>query len=197
MRRTAALLRPAKAAGKALPRLLFFTDPDRTPDPVAVALTLPRGAAVVFRSFGAPDAEVTARALAGVAKTRGLILLIGADAGLARRVGAHGVHLPERDARLAGRLKRARPDWIVTSAAHSVAAARRGLASGADAVVVSAVFASGSASAGPPMGAVRLARLVRLVKGPVYALGGANDRTAGRLAPTGVIGIAAVEGLRT
>ncbi|WP_312166291.1 thiamine phosphate synthase [Phenylobacterium sp.] len=177
------------------PPLLFFTDPARTPDIEAAARRLPRGSAIVYRAFGAADAEARARALLKIARARGLLLLIGADADLAARVGAHGVHLPERMAGRARRLK-AR-GWIVTAAAHSAWAARRGLAAGADAVVVSAVFPSSSPSAGAPIGPLRLARLVRRVGGPVYALGGINDKTARRLLPAGLVGLAAVEALRT
>ena len=178
-----------------MPPLLFFTDPTRTPDIEAAARRLPRGSAIVFRTFGAPDAELRARRLAQIAAERGLVLLIGADAGLAARVGAHGVHLPER---LAGRARRIRrTGWIVTAAAHSLSAARRGLASGADAVVVSAIFQSSSPSAGAPIGPLRLARLARAAGGPVYALGGVNDKTARRLLPAGLVGLAAVEALRT
>jgi thiamine-phosphate pyrophosphorylase len=74
-------------------------------------------------------------------------------------------------------LKRAHPTWIVTAAAHSLRAARRG---GADAVVMSVALPSGSASAGrrwarsawPP--GPRRGR-------PAYALGGVNNKTARRL----------------
>ena len=103
---------------KALPAVLFFTDPVRTPDPEAVAARLPRGTGIVYRHFGASDAEARARRLTTIARDRGLVLLIGADAALARRVGADGVHLPERLAHLATPLKRAHPRWLVTSAAR-------------------------------------------------------------------------------
>ncbi len=152
---------------------------------------------MVFRAFGAADAEARARRLLSIARTRRLILLIGADPGLAARIGAHGVHLPERLAHRARALKTARPGWIVTAAAHSLSAARRALASGADAAVVSVVFASLSASAARPMGPIRLASLVRRAGGPVYALGGISNKTARRLIGAGLVGIAAVEGLRT
>lgn len=192
MERTARLLPARRSLRKALPGLLFFTDPERTPDPVAAAARLPRGAAVVYRSFGAHDAETTARRLQGVARALGLSLLIGQDAGLAARIGAAGVHLPERLAHRAGPLKRAHPRWIVTVAAHSLAAAR---VAGPDAVVISAAFPSRSASAGPPLGPARLAAMVRAAKRPAYALGGVNDRTARRLVDAGLVGLAAVEGL--
>lgn len=123
-------------------------------------------------------------------------LLIGADAALAAKIGAHGVHLPERHAYQARRLKQIRPGWIVTSAAHSLAAARRG---GADAVVISVVFPSKSASAvgANALGPVRLAALVRAAGRPAYALGGVDNKKARRLIDAGLIGLAAVDGLRT
>jgi thiamine-phosphate pyrophosphorylase len=174
-----------------LPALLFFTDPVRTPDPAAVLARLPKGAGVVYRSFGAPNALATGRRLAAVARRRGLVLLIGADAGLARAVGADGVHLPERAAHRAPALSRRRPDWIVTDAAHGPSALR----AKADAAVLSAVFPSHSPSAGRPLGPVRFAALVRQGRLPVYALGGVNTKNAPRLLGTGAVGIAAVEGL--
>lgn len=194
MERTARLLPARRRLRKALPSLLLFTDPQRTPDPVAAALRLPRGAGVVYRSFGAADAEAVARRLKALAAARGLILLIGQDAALARRIGAHGVHLPQRLSHRAGPLKRANPGWIVTAAAHSLAAAR---ISASDAVVISAVFPSNSASAGAPLGPVRLAALARAAGRPVYALGGVNQKTARRLLDAGLVGLAGVEGLAT
>jgi thiamine-phosphate pyrophosphorylase len=105
------------------------------------------------------------------------------------------VHLPERLAHRARRVKAAHPRWTVTAAAHSPRAARRALACGADAVVVSTVFASRSASAGRPLGPVRLALLVRAAGGPVYGLGGIDKEKARRLLDTGLVGLAAVDAL--
>jgi thiamine-phosphate pyrophosphorylase len=47
------------------------------------------------------------------------------------------------------------------------------------------------------MGPIRLALLVRAAGGPVYALGGINNRTARLLKNAGLIGLAAVDGFRT
>lgn len=179
---------------KALPALLFFTDPVRTPEPEAIAARLPAGSAIVYRHFGAPDAEARARRLKAIALERGLSLLIGQDVALAARIGADGVHLPQRLAHRAQALKRAHPRWIVTSAAHSLVAARR---RGADAVVISTAFPSKSASAGPALGPIRLAALVRAAGRPAYALGGVTKKTARRLLDAGLVGLAAVDGLRT
>ena len=183
------------APRKALPPLLFFTDPARTPDPEAVARRLPRGSAVVYRAFGAPDALTRARRLRAICAERGLVLLIGADAGLAAAARAHGVHLPERLAGRARRLKAARPRWIVTAAAHGEAGARKAALAGADAAVVSPAFPSRSPSAGRPLGPRRLALIARRAGLPVYALGGITNENARRLLDAGVAGLAAVEGL--
>ena len=171
---------------KALPALLFFTDPVRTPEPETIAERLPAGSAIVYRSFGATDALERAARLKQVALRRGLKLIIGRDVALARRVGADGVHLPEALAHRALAVRRMNPGWVVTSAAHSFRA---------DAVVMSVAFPSRSASAGPAMGPIRLALRIRASGRAVYALGGINDATASRLLATGAIGIAGVDGL--
>lgn len=189
MARTGACLRRRAGQRKPLPALLYFTDPQRTPDPEAIAARLPRGSAVVYRAFGAADAQAVALRLKAIARRRGLMLLIGADEALAARVGADGIHLPERLAHRAPRIRARRPGWLITAAAHSPRAARARV----DAVVVSAIFPSNSASAGKPLGPNRLAGLVRVAASPVYALGGVNAVTAARLLSTGVVGIAGVE----
>lgn len=180
-------LKPRVRPRKPLPKLLFVTDRARTPDPEAIAERLPRGAGIVFRAFGAPDAKAQAECLAAIARRRGLIVLAGADESLA----VDGLHLPERMIARLPRLRARHPKWIITAAAHSgraIRAARR-----ADAVLVSPVFESASPSAGRPLTPHRLARLVRLSPVPVYALGGVNMKNARRLLATGVYGIAAVE----
>jgi len=191
--RTAARLRPGLVRGKPLPNLLFFTDPDRTPDPEGVAERLPAGAAVVFRAFGAPDAVVQGLRLREITQRRGLLLLVGADEALAARVEADGLHLPQRSSADLPAVRARHPEWLLTVAAHDAAAARAG--SGADALVISPVFASRSPSAGTPLGLEEMKRIVEAVGTPVYALGGVRADTVERLLGSGVIGIAAVEAL--
>lgn len=172
---------------------MAFTDPARTGDLSALAIALQRGEALVYRPFGEPDALPKATRLAAIARTRGLLLLIGGDARLAAAVRADGVHLPERMARRARAIRR--PGWIVTAAAHSPRAACEALRAGADAVVASTAFPSRSPSAGKPLGPLRLALLAKAAGGPVYALGGVSDATAARLRPAGLVGLAAVQAL--
>jgi thiamine-phosphate pyrophosphorylase len=178
-----------------LPPLFFVTDPARTPDPTAVAARLPRGAGLIYRAFGAHEAPVVARALRRVADARGLVLLIGADEGLAAEVGADGVHLPQRLIAEGPALRSRRPDWVFTCAAHDARALHRAALAGLDAALTSPVFASQSPSAQGQLGPIRFTNLVRQARLPVYALGGVNRCTAPRLMSTGAAGLAAVEGL--
>lgn len=191
----AASLRPRFAGEKPLPRLLFVTDPIRTPHPETIAARLPAGAGVIYRAFGAVDAPARGAVLKAIAVERGLVLLIGADIALADACGADGVHLPERMTAEAAHLRTQRPDWILTAAAHSLAAAVAAHQAGCDAVLVSTVFASSSASAAPPMGAERFAAFVAAAPLPVYALGGVNAETASQLSGSGAQGFAMIEGL--
>jgi len=183
------------APKRPLPPLLFLTDPGRTPDPVAVAERLPRGAGVVYRGFGAADAPETAARLAEVAEVRGLVLLIGVVEGLAKACGARGLHLPERMIHRVPEIRRAYPDWVVTVAAHDVGALGQAAEAGADAALLSTVFHSQSPSAGPALGADLFGRMVAGAGLPVYALGGIDDFNASHLADSGAVGIAAVEGV--
>ena len=191
----AASLRPRFTPEKPLPRLLFVTDPSRTPDPEAVAARLPAGTGVIYRAFGAPDALDRARHLRTVATARGLLLLIGADADLAAQAQADGVHLPERTLDDARGLRSAHPGWTITGAAHGLEAAQRAFQAGCDAVLASTVFPSRSASAGEPMGAAGFTAFVEAAPLPVYALGGVNVKTAPELIGSGAAGFAMVEGL--
>ena len=173
-----------------IPALYFFTDPERTPDPLAVTRRLPRGTALVYRHFGAPDRARTARALAAICRARGLFLLISADPELARRVGAAGIHWPER--LLPERREGA---GIVTASAHSHSALARAAQAGVDACALGPVFATASASGHPPIGLFRASQLARTAGVPVIALGGMNAVSASRLAGRGFAGLAAVEAL--
>jgi thiamine-phosphate pyrophosphorylase len=195
--RTARTLGLRRRRRKPLPPLLFFTDPARTPDAAAIIAHLPRGSAVVFRAFGRADQLALAPALATLARCRGIAFLVGADIALAMALRADGVHLPQRLAGRARVARRLRPGWIVTVAAHSLPALHAARRAGADAAVLSPVFASVSPSAGVAMGPVRFAARVRGAGLPVYGLGGINAKTARRLLGSGAIGLAAIEGLRT
>jgi thiamine-phosphate pyrophosphorylase len=178
-RKLMAAARGAKGAktrkGQPLPRAFFVTDPVRTPDLIAIVRRLPRGMGVIWRHYGEARRLATGMALARLCRRRGLLLLVSADPALAARIGADGVHWPER------LLTGVRPRGMIeTAAAHSHTAISRAAKLGVDAVLVSAVFPSRSPTAGPAMGALRFRQLARSAPLPVYALGGIDAGNAAR-----------------
>lgn len=187
---TQALRLNQESGAPVLPALFFFTDPERTPDPVRSAARLPRGTAIVYRHFGAADRGRTARRLASMCRARGLYLLIAADPRLAERVGAHGVHWPEQ------RLPHSRKTrGLVTVSAHGPKGVARAARFGADACVLGPVFPTRSASGRAPLGLFRASQLARASTIPVIALGGVNAETAHRLPGRGFAGLASVGAL--
>jgi thiamine-phosphate pyrophosphorylase len=197
--RTAARLgragRRRKPGREPPPNLYLLTDPARTPDPARLMRRLPRGAAVIFRAFGQPEILKEAHRLRALARSRGLVFLVGADARLAAQLRADGVHLPERLMGLGPALRRRHPLWLITAAAHGPRALARAARLGLDAALLSVVFRSQSASAGHAMGPLRFAAQVRAARLPVIALGGVDARTARRLVGSRAHGLAAVGGL--
>jgi thiamine-phosphate pyrophosphorylase len=177
-RKLLAAARAAKPAfahnGRALPRLWFLTDPKRTLNPERSAERLPAGAGVIYRHYGAMDRFSIGAKLARICRRRRLILLVSADPLLAQRIGADGVHWPER--RVRGGL--ARRTRITTMSAHGYRAVMRARRLGADAVILSPVFESASPSADPAMGALRFRQMARSAGLPVYALGGVSAANA-------------------
>jgi thiamine-phosphate pyrophosphorylase len=181
------LLKPKQG----LPRLFAVTDPTRTQDVFALARRLPAGAGLIYRAFGASDALFVGRELRRLTRRRGVFLLIGADARLAMRCGADGVHLPQRLVWRAAALKRTQPDWLITATAHE--GARPAHYDGVDAVVLSPVFPTRSAGSGAAIGVRGAAAMARAFRKPCIALGGINVRTARRALSAGFHGIAGVD----
>lgn len=180
----------------ALPPLLFFTDPERTPRPWETAARLPPGSGVVFRHFGAPDALETALRLREATQRRDGLLLIGLDADLAERVEADGVHLPQRALGLAAGLAARQPGWRLTGAVHDTGAMQA--AAGLDAVVVSPVFpAGGRSSEKAALGIEGLKRLIATAPCPAYGLGGIDAGNAARLIGSGLYGLAGVAAIQS
>lgn len=180
-------------AGGHLPPLILMTDAARLNDPLAAAARLPAGAAVILRDYDAPDRTALATALSALCRTRRLRLLVAADAELAAGIGADGVHLPEA---LVPRMPRRWPrDWLITAAAHSPAALWRARRAGANAALLSPVFATASHPGASTLGALRFAAWANNAPLPVYALGGIDAVSARRLAGSRAVGLAGIGGM--
>lgn len=164
------------------------------PDPAAIARAAPKGIGVIYRHFGRPDAPDMAKKLASIARDRRQTLLIGSDPVLAERVGAAGVHWAERCLDTARAWRRKFPHRVMTIATHSPGAVRRAAALRPDAVFLSPIAASRSASGGKPLGFPRLAAMARSAPVPSIALGGLTTPLLAQRAMTdGVAGVASVD----
>ena len=178
---------PLSVSGAPLPPLLVMTDEARIPDPIRIAEQLPAGCGIVLRHYRAPNRRKIAQELKETCRNRGILLLVAGDAQLAMSAGAHGLHLPER---MLEQSDRPLIPGITTIAAHSGSALKRAAQLGADAAILSPVFATESHPDAPTLGAPEFARLVRLARIPVYALGGITPSTIPKIADSGAAGVA-------
>src|SRR5690606_23009871 len=143
---------------------------------------------------GRPEAADEAARLREATREAGVLLLIGLDIKRAVEVGADGVHLPER---ALDQAPAARADNLplVMVAARSAAALRRAGEAGAEAAILSPVFATRSRSGGEPLGPQGFQRLAEQAKIPVYALGGVTDSNVELLSGRCACGVCAIDGV--
>jgi len=172
-----------------LPPLVLMTDDERLPDPLGAAAALPKGAMVIVRARDPKRRTALAAGILALARRRDLFVLIADDPALAARLGADGLHLPERRAREAGHWRALHPRWIISAAAHSP----RALHAVVDLIFLSTVFPTGSHPERVSLGAVRANAVAHASRLPVYALGGIDARNATLL--NGFAGIAAIGAL--
>lgn len=171
--------------------LALMTDDERLPDPLPAARLLPKGAMVIVRSRDADRRAELAHAIVALAKSRGLLVLVANDAGLASRCRADGLHLSESNAHQASHWSAVRPHWFISIAAHSLRAAT--LSKFKDAVFLSPIFATASHPSRVAITPVRANAVARAVAVPIYALGGVTAKNAASL--QGFSGIAAIGAL--
>lgn len=186
------------------PLLVLVTDPAFGDDVIvrcaqaAAAALSPGALCVQLRDKRRPIVSLRQLAWQLRLATRrfGASLVVNGDSRLARDVGADGVHLGRgTGAPSAARAVFGRPVWV-SVAAHSDEDVRRAADDGANAVLVSPVFATRAPSASGPakiprgLGAIRAARAVAPPTLSIYALGGVTVDAAGACAAAGADGVA-------
>lgn len=176
-----------------LPALWLLSDTQRLNDPRAAIAALPPGAGFIFRHYETAQREAVGRALRQLCRRHRIVFLVAGDARLALRLGADGVHLPQRLAHHATAARRRRGNWLITVSAHNAPSLVRAANVGADAALLAPVFATASHPGAKPLGRLRFAMLAHSAKLAVIALGGIHPGNARQL--TGAAGIAAISGL--
>ncbi|MFQ5563248.1 MAG: thiamine phosphate synthase [Parvularculaceae bacterium] len=170
--------------------LAFLTDSARVPDPFPVAQALPAGAAVILRDYEAPQREQLARGLRSICAARSLLLLIGADAQLARAVDADGLHLRAADLK---HPPEGASDFPLRSAScHDAEQLDAAEAVDADIAFLSPAFATESHPESAFLGRQKFSALAVGAAMPVLALGGVDEWTCRYLAGPNVAGIGAI-----
>lgn len=144
--------------------------------------------AVIIRDYDHPTRETYARGI--IRRAKGPILIAG-DIGLARRLKADGVHVPQWQLSRLPRRMFCPKAWIFTVSCHSLLAMKRAqLHPLVHAVIVSPVFATKSHPETMPLGMVRFGLMVRQCRMPVMALGGLKRTDLQQIRAVGGQGIA-------
>lgn len=176
---------------KKLPIIWLMTDERVSDDALlAAAERLPSGGGgIVFRHYRTEPAARRAlfERIAGVARRRRLVLILGGtarDAAAWRADGWHG-----RNAR------RAMRPMLHSAPAHDAREVIRAGTMQPDLIFLSPLFATRSHPGGKALGRVRFAALAVMARAPVIALGGMNKAHRRGLRGIGAYGWAAIDGL--
>ena len=146
------------------------------------------GVAVMLRDkdLPTPERQVIAERLRPICRAAGALLLIHGDPGLAARVDADGIHVPDSPA---GRdlLSRADSNWVLGASCHSHEGLTDARAAGAHYATLSPILPS--PGKGSPIGFGALNTPVDL---PVFALGGLGATHADLVRGAGGAGVAGI-----
>lgn len=158
----------------------------------ALDVLQPERVAVLLRAkhLSAEDRRRLGRALHKLTERTGTALLVSADVALCEELGARGVQLPERGARVdEARARLGENAWIGASK-HDVAGLRAAREQGATFATLSPVHAT--PGKGTPLGLPMFRKLAQESDLPVVALGGVTQEDAPALFAAGAAAIAVI-----
>ncbi|KGB53484.1 Thiamine monophosphate synthase [Sphingopyxis sp. LC81] len=155
-----------------LPTTWLFSDERIAVGIVELAALLPPGSGIVLRHDSLPPGARwrLLRRLMRTARARGLTVLLAGRPATARRWGADGVHLRQRDARQAGQAH-----WLgllLTMPVHDAPEARGARKAGAGGVFISPLHPTRSHPGAAVLARAAWLRLARLSDAQPIALGG-------------------------
>ena len=162
------------ARAKTLPALWLISDARNDAGLEYALARLPRGSGLIYRHYHleGPTRLARFRKLRRVAKARGHVVVLADSALTAREWGADGIYGAPRA------LWPRRAGLLHLATAHSLSELGLATRLGADAALLSPVFATRSHPGGGTLGAVRFRLLARQAGLPVIALGGMNPQRA-------------------
>jgi thiamine-phosphate pyrophosphorylase len=161
---------------KPLPAVWLISDARNDAGLEKALAALPRGSGLIYRHYHleGPKRLARFRALRRVAKAKakGHMVVLADSALTAQRWGADGIYGAPRA------LWPRRAGLLHLATAHDLAELGLAARLGADAALLSPVFATASHPGGGTLGAVRFRLLARQARLPVIALGGMNGKRA-------------------
>jgi len=162
------------ARAKTLPALWLISDARNDAVLEGAIAALPRGSGLIYRHYHLPPRERLARfrALRQAARARGHVVVLADSALTAQAWGADGIYGAPRA------LWPRRAGLLHLATAHDLAELGLAARLGADAALLSPVFATRSHPGGGTLGPVRFRLLARQARLPVIALGGMTRHQA-------------------
>jgi thiamine-phosphate pyrophosphorylase len=144
--------------------------------------------AVQLREKDLADGDLLALARRLREVTRGALLVVNGPLDVALAAGADGVHLPED----APPVSRPREDLLLGRSVHSLEAARRAEAEGADYLIAGPVYETRSHPGGALAGPALIQETARAVRVPVLAIGGVTPERVEEVVRAGASGVAVI-----
>ena len=178
-------------------RGLYLVTPEPLPAPAVVRGVLPHAACLQYRSkqADAGTREREALALRAACARAGVAFIVNDDVALARKVGAEGVHLGERDDDIAAARALLGPDAIIGGSCYDdLARAEAAARAGASYVAFGAFFASPT-KPHARRATTALLRDAAALGLPRVAIGGITPDNAAPLVAAGADLIAVISGV--
>ena len=136
-----------------------------------------------------------ARALQALCRERHVPFIVNDNVDIARAMGADGVHVGQSDMEALDVRAKLGPDKIIGVSAHSVEEALLAEKHGADYLGVGAMFPTGSKADVQELPYETLKDICAAVSIPVVAIGGISGENVGKLAGSGICGVAVVSAI--
>ena len=150
-------------------------------EPVALAkILLEAGAKIMqlrLKDAGSSDFLAAARAIAGLCRERGAMLIVNDRADIAKLADAAGVHVGQEDLPLRAARQIVGAGKVVGVSTHTIEQARAAELDGADYIGFGAIYTGGLKSVRHPQGLERLREVRAAVKLPIVAIGGITAAT--------------------
>ncbi len=147
------------------------------------------------KSMGKEEMLSEALGLAELCQSHGVPFVVDDDVEVALASGADGVHVGQSDTACVEARRILGPEKIVGVSASTVDEAKKAEADGADYLGVGAVFPTGSKDDAVDVSLATLREICDAVSIPVVAIGGISTENVGKLAGSGIDGIAVISAI--